>query len=147
MILNFNIDEQIFLKNDKTEKVYTLTLNRSSKPIAYDVTREWTIPNQTQLASKTDRFTMFKQAAEFIEKQYRERIENGYAEIMRKQDVIKQSQKIETHKISEKPAKPNLTDSTVDRNKTSPGRLLENSIQKRLITGITDRIKFSNTKS
>lgn len=132
--MTFNLDEQIFLKNDTTSKVYTLTLNQSAQ--AYDVTREWTIPGQPVLATKTDRFMNFKQAIDFLDLHFKERIANGYIEIMRRTGIKKTSNKIEKHKHVEKigkqedgPIAPNL-----------PGLKVEERIMARQITSIHDRI-------
>lgn len=136
MSFSFNLDEQIFLRNDQTNKVYTLTLNRNKNPTTYDVTREWTVPNQQQLASKTDRFPIFKQAAEQMEKLYTERIENGYIEIMRRQGIIKSATKIDIHKWTET-INPIRADIVTGK---SPGKQLEQAVQSRQRTGIFDRI-------
>lgn len=137
----FNVDEQIFLRNDKTNKVYTLTINRTDRSSSYDVTREWTVPNQTQLAQKTDRFMMFKQAAQFMEKHYNERIANGYIEVMRKTGVIKKAAKIESHKGTEIVT---VDDKTTVTGPTQ-GQKIENMIQSRHRTTIHERINFTNT--
>lgn len=129
--MSFNIDEQIFMRNDKTDKVYTLTLNKNSG--RYDVTREWTIPNQSQLASKTDSFPLFKQAAEFIEKHYKERIQNGYIEVMRRVGVVKINSTKEQHKISEIIIPPDKPPSNTN---------IYTSLQARHRTGIHDRLDF-----
>lgn len=136
MSFSFNMDDQIFLRNDQTNKIYTITINRNKNPTSYNVTREWSVPNQTQLASKTDRFLIFKQAAEHIEKLYNERIKNGYIEVMRRQGVIKQNIKTE---------KPGAMPITLDREDAVTGqpvgRQLETNFQSRHRTGISDRIE------
>lgn len=140
MTFSFNLDEQIFLKNDKTNKVYTLTLNKDKQ---YNVTREWTIPNQTSLAIKTDSFALFKQAAEFMENHYNERIEHGYVEVMRRQGVIKKSTLVEKHKVTEvvKQRDPVYENSVTGQ---APGKRIEDLIKSRHQTTIADRMNFGN---
>lgn len=143
---NFSIDEQIFFKNDKTNKVYTLTLNQNDKPKTYDVTREWTVPNQAHLASKTDKFPIFRQAAELMDHLYNERIKKGYIEVMRRQGIKKQSGKIEKHLGTET---RNDYAPTPDQPVTSiaPGKQVENAIQSRHVTTIQDRLQFLKNRS
>ena len=139
MNFTFNLDEQIFMRNDKSNKVYTLTINRGETPAPYEVTREWTVPNQDQLASKTDSFPLFKQAAEFMQKHYNERLVNGYIEIMRREGIKKRGAKVEKHKGNEKistiPDEQKITG-------TQPGKIVQDSIHSRQRTSIHDRLEF-----
>lgn len=141
---SFNMDEQIFLKNDKTNKVYTLTLNKIEK--TYDITREWTVPGQSVLASKTDKFPLFKQAAELMEHLYNDRIKNGYVEVMRRQNVKKRSPQINKHSGLETNKDYIPVDEKTTVTGVQPGQYLQNIIQSRHRTTIHDRIGVLNRK-
>lgn len=142
---SFSLDEQIFLRNDTDNKVYTLTINRHEKTKSYDVTREWTIPNSNQLASKTDRFPLFKQAADLFESLYQERIKHGYTEVVRRAGIKKTATKIDTHKIFEtkRDFVPNAPkpDQIAQSATPAPGRNIASDFQSRHVTGIHDRIE------
>lgn len=139
--MNFNLDEQIFLKNDTTNKVYTLTINKNENQRGYNVTREWTVPDKDQLASKTDSFPMFIQAAELMEHLYTERIQHGYIEVMRRQGIKKRATEVARHKIGDSSfaSIPNVT--------PPPGPTMVDKMNARHTTTITDRMSFGKKKS
>lgn len=137
---SFNLDEQIFLRNEETNKTYTITVNKHEN--AYDVTREWSVPKQDILAAKTDRFSRFTDAAKLARQLYDERIANGYTEIMRRHGVAKRGQKVEKHGAKASTEVPPPTPDTAVTG-PKPGSIVENMIRKRHITTLDERIAFS----
>jgi hypothetical protein len=125
---NFGLDEQIVLRNDKTQKTYALTINQYGRQ--FDVTREWSIPGQSDLVSKTDRFFLLPQAAKHLQVLYDERLKNGYKEVMRRPNIKKSASKVEVHKME-------LETPTTQTNQKVGDMLIS-----RQRTGLTDRIKY-----
>lgn len=135
MKFNFALDEQIILRNMQSNKTYALTINQYGR--AFDVTREWTVPNQEELASKTDRFYTMPQAAKLLQELYETRVRNGYQEILRRPNMKKSASKVETHKVEL--AKSDIPQQPVT---SVPGQRIDRMITERQKTGIFDRIKY-----